>query len=696
MSGFWERRYAALPVAAKLRLFPLLTAVALSLVLLVTVAFGLVGERRLVRMGDQFYPMVEASDRVEEAFTDVQRALQNAAATNDAEHLARADSLARAFMAAADAPVITDDGHQHRELRRRFDRYYTVGRAVTTRLMADEGGDSLTAALRDFAVQRRALAAALAEDARHHRGLLRDAFREEQLWQRAAWIVGLALGLAAVLMVAVLSRVATRRLTAPLGEAVRAVDQLATGDLTMRLPDAGPDEVGHLLRAMGRMVASLRGSEEQLRHQATHDALTGLANRTLFRERVARVEADGERGAVAVLYVDLDDFKAVNDGMGHAAGDRLLVLAADRLLSATRGCDTVARLGGDEFAVLLRRVRDEREASVVAERVTRALGAPFAIGGAEVRVGASVGIALGAAVEDADDLLRFADLAMYAAKNAGKRRFAFFEATMYTAALHRVALESDLREALARDELLLHYQPIVELATGRIVGAEALVRWRHPVRGLIPPMEFIPIAESTGLIVPIGRWVLREACAQAARWRAAGTTDFRIAVNVSAWQVQSSELVADVREALAHAGLPASALSLEITESTMLTDTEVTLGRLHELKALGVTLGVDDFGTGYSSLSYLQRFPIDQLKIDKSFVDGLGGAAHDPALTRAIVAIGGALRLPMVAEGVERPEQVEGLLALGCELAQGFHFARPMPASELSARLAPTPERAVA
>ncbi len=696
MSGFWERRYAALPVAAKLRLFPLLTAVALGLVLLVTVTFGLVGERRLERMGDLFYPMVEASDRLDDTFADVQRALQNAAATNDGEHLTRADSLARAFLATASAPVPASERQRDRELRRRFERYYAVGRAVTTRLMADESSDDLTAALRDYAVQRRALAAALAEDARHHRGLLRGAFRAERAWQRAAWLVGLALGLAGVLMAAVLSRVAAQRLTAPLAEAVHAVDRVAAGDLAVGLPDAGPDEVGRLLRAMGRMVASLRGSEEQLRHQATHDALTGLANRTLFRERVGRVEADGERDAVAVLYVDLDDFKAVNDGLGHAAGDRLLVLAADRLLSATRGCDTVARLGGDEFAVLLRRVRDEREASVVAERVTRALGAPFAIGGGEVRVGASVGIALGATVDDAEDLLRFADLAMYAAKHAGKRRFAFFEPTMHTAALHRVALESDLREALARDELLLHYQPIVELATGRIVGAEALARWRHPVRGLIPPMEFIPIAESTGLIVPIGRWVLREACAQAARWRAAGTTDFRIAVNVSAWQVQSPELVADVRDALARAGLPASALSLEITESTMLTDTEATLARLHELKALGVTLGVDDFGTGYSSLSYLHRFPIDQLKIDKSFVDGLGGAAHDPALTRAIVAIGGALRLPMVAEGVERPEQVDGLLALGCELAQGFHFARPMPAAELSARLAPTPVRAVA
>jgi diguanylate cyclase (GGDEF)-like protein len=392
-----------------------------------------------------------------------------------------------------------------------------------------------------------------------------------------------------------------------------------------------------------------------------------------------------------VFYIDLDDFKDVNDGLGHEAGDQLLVAAAGRLLSATRGCDTVARLGGDEFAILLRGVRDASDAVVVAERVARAMAMPFRVRGSEARVGASIGIALGRDAAEADDLLRSADLALYAAKHAGKHRYVVFESSMRTAALERIALEADLRGALERGELLLHYQPIVRLDTQEVVGAEALVRWRHPLRGLVPPMEFIPVAEATGMIVPIGRWVLEEACRQAALWRRDRDADdapFRIAVNISAWQVQHSGLVDDVRAALAHNELPASALTLEITESVMLTDTEVTLARLHALKEIGVSLAIDDFGTGYSSLAYLHRFPVDVLKIDKAFVDGVGEASHDPTLLRAIVAIGEALRLPMVAEGIERPAQVDGLRFLGCDLGQGYHFARPLPADQLTAMLA--------
>jgi predicted signal transduction protein with EAL and GGDEF domain len=355
----------------------------------------------------------------------------------------------------------------------------------------------------------------------------------------------------------------------------------------------------------------------------------------------------------------------------------------------------VARLGGDEFAVLLREVGGAGDAVVVAERVARALAAPFGVHGVELRVGASVGIALGAdaAVADRDgdgeDLLRFADVAMYAAKHGGKGRHAVFEPAMHLRAQERRALEHDLREAVARGELVLHYQPIVRLDTGRVTGAEALVRWQHPGRGLVPPGEFIPLAESTGMIVEIGRWVLEEACREAARWRAAaGDGAPTVAVNVSAAQIQHPGLLDEVRGALGAAGLPARALTVEITETAMLADTEAAVARLHELKAVGVMLAVDDFGTGYSSLSYLQRFPVDVLKIDKSFVDRVAADGRDPVLTRAIAALGGALGLRVVAEGVERAAQPGALRALGCGYGQGYHYARPLPAAEFAALLA--------
>jgi diguanylate cyclase (GGDEF)-like protein len=682
------RWYGALPLGAKLRAFPALAGVALALVLLVQVGFGMAGEARLLRLGSRFYPTVEASWRLDQTLTATQRGFQTAAATGDADDLARADSLAGAFLAVLRAPGVAAAGHDHAALERLFARYADAARQVTARVVAGEMGEDATGAMRALAARQRALRLALDADAERHRGSLRAAFLAEQTWLRGAWLLGLFVTLATVLGLARLSRLATRLITAPLREAVTAADRVAAGDLSVRLPDAGPDEVGDLLRTMSRMVESLGASEERLRHQATHDPLTGLANRALFRERLAHADASAERATVAVLYADLDDFKTVNDSLGHEAGDRLLGLVADRLLTATRGCDTVARLGGDEFAVLLRGVRDRREASVVADRVTRALAAPFRLGGTEVRCGASIGIALGTDAEASPDLLRFADLAMYSAKHAGKHRAALFAPTMYTAALQRAALEQDLGAALERGELHVHYQPVVRLDTGRVVGAEALLRWRHPERGNVSPAEFIPIAEATGLIVPIGRWVLETACAQAAAWRGAGAPGFRVAVNLSAVQVQQDGLGDVVRDALARAALPASALTLEITETVMLTDTEATLGRLHELKALGVRLAIDDFGTGYSSLAYLHRFPVDVLKIDRAFVDGLGRAGHDATLTRAIVAIGDALGLPMVAEGVERAEQVDALRALGCTLAQGFHFARPMEAAALSARLA--------
>ena len=455
-------------------------------------------------------------------------------------------------------------------------------------------------------------------------------------------------------------------------------------------------------------VTERKAAEAQLAHQAYHDALTGLANRAALRRRIARALAGAAargRGAneVVVLLLDLDGFKRVNDSLGHPAGDALLVQVAERLLNATRGCDTVARLGGDEFAVLLENARGRPDAVAVAERVLHALRAPFVLAGAEGRteavVGASVGIAQGAVHDMAsapnDDaearvsaLLRNADLAMYRAKAGGKGRYAFFEPSMHAEAVGRLELEADLRAALARSEFCLVYQPIVALDDERVVGVEALARWHHPLRGVVAPADFIPLAEETGLIVPLGRWVLGEACRQARAWDDAGRGHtLTITVNVSGRQLYDAGFVDDVRRALAASGLAPTRLVLELTESVMIDRPDLALERFTALKALGVRLAVDDFGTGYSALSYLQRFPIDVLKIDKSFVDGLGRGGVQGSLARTIVALGQALSLRTVAEGVEDADQRAALQEVGCPMGQGFLFARPLEPGAVAALL---------
>ena len=445
--------------------------------------------------------------------------------------------------------------------------------------------------------------------------------------------------------------------------------------------------------------------EAALVRQAFHDALTGLANRAYFgdrlREALARAHAAGSPGRVAVLVLDLDGFKAVNDSFGHAAGDTLLVEVAQRLLQATRGGDAVARLGGDEFAVLLERVQEDADAVAVAERVLAALEASFTVGGRRTDVGVSVGIARGSSVMDSDAapidasaMLRNADVAMYEAKSRGKGCWVLFEPAMHVAAIARISLEGELRLALERDEFCISYQPIVSLETGRVAGVEALVRWRHPERGIVRPSAFIEVAEETGLIVPIGRWVLTEACRQTAVWHAAGWEGsepgmpFGIAVNVSARQLEAEGFVGEVAAVLADVGLTPGALTLEITEHSVVDHPVLVRQRLSALQALGVRVAIDDFGTGYSALSQVQRFPLDVLKIDRAFIEHATQGGSPAAVTRTLVALGSALSARVVAEGIETEAQRDVLIALGCPFGQGFLFARPLAANDVGAWVA--------
>jgi diguanylate cyclase (GGDEF)-like protein len=432
-------------------------------------------------------------------------------------------------------------------------------------------------------------------------------------------------------------------------------------------------------------------------HQAMHDVLTGLPNSALFRDRLTHAAARGRRfeRPIAVLFCDLDRFKTVNDSVGHAGGDELLVAIGERLRQCVRASDTAARLGGDEFAVLLEDIDHPGRPHVVARRIVEALRQPLEIGGHVLRPGVSVGVAVG--IADAGELLRWADLAMYRAKGEGAGRVAVYEPAMGDEAVDRLALEADLARAVENGELEVDYQPIVALGEQRLVGFEALVRWAHPERGRMAPGVFVPVAEETGLVRDIGRHVLRSACAQAARWRRqhpdAGLDT--ITVNLSGRELADPRLPSDVAGALRASGLPARCLVLEITETVLMRDTETTLERLAELKALGVRLAVDDFGTGYSSLRYLRRFPVDILKMAKPFIDTIATDDVDTALACTILDLGANLGLQVVAEGIERDEQATVLRELGCEMGQGYHYARPLSAEAASAMLGDPPRHGV-
>jgi diguanylate cyclase (GGDEF)-like protein/PAS domain S-box-containing protein len=438
-----------------------------------------------------------------------------------------------------------------------------------------------------------------------------------------------------------------------------------------------------------RDVSERRQLEDQLSHQAFHDSLTALANRTLFKDRVdhALQRTRRQTPSVAVLFLDLDGFKEVNDSLGHAAGDRLLIQVGQRLVSCVRPSDTVARFGGDEFAVLIEDASDDLELAAVAERILEELRQPFLISGRELHVRGSMGIArMDSDVDGADQLLRNADLAMYRAKAAGQGGYERYDPGMHTELVQRVQLEADLRRALEAGELFLHYQPTIDLASGQIAGAEALARWRHPTRGEVPPAEFIPLAEASGLIRPLGAWVLGEACRQAAAWQRANSQrgkPFSLSVNISGKQLQHAQVVDDVRQALEDSGLPPSSLVLEMTESVLLDDSETVLDILRQLKQLGARLAIDDFGTGYSSLSYLHRFPVDILKIDRSFVERLNRTFDNAELAWTVVRLGQSLQLVTVAEGVEDSAQFLTLRRMGCDVGQGYYFGHPMESQDM-------------
>lgn len=437
-----------------------------------------------------------------------------------------------------------------------------------------------------------------------------------------------------------------------------------------------------LLRVFS-LTKALESGRDRLRHEATHDSLTGLCNRTLFADRTeAALRETDDDHTLAVLFIDLDDFKVINDSLGHFAGDELLKEASVRLLRCVRPGDVVARLGGDEFAVLLRSAVDRNDVISVARRVLDAMAQPIDLGRRSVRASCSIGIAIDLdETTEVETLLRNADVAMYLSKSRGKGRFEFFEARMHEDAIERLDLKADLERAVENKEFVLHYQPIFDLQTGHVVLVEALIRWKHPQRGMIGPDRFIPLAEENGLIVPIGNWVLLEACKQAAMWRRMDGIDdaLSISVNLSMRQLQDGQLLNVLTAALKDSGLPANRLVLEITESMLAVDADRTAGVLEQLKTIGVKIAIDDFGTGYSSLSYLRAFPVDSIKIDKSFIRELHTSKTTTALIEAVVNLASALGAYTVAEGIEYSEQANILRKLGCNRAQGYYYCRPLP-----------------
>ena len=494
----------------------------------------------------------------------------------------------------------------------------------------------------------------------------------------------------------------SRQLSRPLRDIATAAAEIAGGNLSLQLPVRGTAEAATVAQAFNAMSVSLRSAHERLVHAAIHDHLTQLPNRSLFAQRLERALARRVRRKdykFAVLFVDLDRFKHVNDSLGHAAGDRLLVMFAERLAAAVRAEDvvsrmpgagvmpepTLARFGGDEFAVLLDGIREPLDAVRVAKRVQQMTEQPLSLDGQDVFTSASIGVAVATdAHKSAEDIIRDADLAMYRAKNGGSGGYSVFDAALHEMAVRRLRLETDLRRAAERGEFRVWYQPIVSLESNDVVGAEALVRWQHPEHGLVPPSEFLEVAEELGIITQIDEWVLVEACKQAVAWRGSGLLGpgGSVSVNLSARAFAQDALVQHVASVLRATRCPASALRLEITEGVAIKDAARARIVLAELRKQGVRISLDDFGTGYSSLSYLKALPLDVLKVDRSFVTGIGSDTDKGEIVTLIAGLARGLSLEIVAEGVETGAQVEYLRALGCHYGQGYYFARPAEAAD--------------
>ena len=463
-------------------------------------------------------------------------------------------------------------------------------------------------------------------------------------------------------------------------------------ELAMQILESGVQDYlvkgqgdGHLINRAIRYSIERKRAEQGLSYLAQYDKLTGLANRELFRERLNRamIRADRNKSLAALMFLDLDRFKNINDTLGHDAGDRLLIDVSKRLKDCTRGGDTVARLGGDEFTVVLEDIKHVDDAATVARKILGAMGSVIELDGHDVYITPSIGITI-YPMDDTDDknLLRNADAAMYRAKEQGRNCFQFYTAGMNNRTTQRLKLEAELRRAVVHNEFVLYFQPKVNISNREIIGAEALIRWNNEKLGLVSPMEFIPLAEETGLILPIGEWAISAACRQVARWESLGYKSLRMAVNLSARQFKEADVSKVILESAIRSNIDPKQIEIEITESLLMDDTDITISMFRELKNHGLHISIDDFGTGYSSLSYLKRFNIDTLKIDQSFVRDITTNPDDAAIAAAIIALGNSLRLNVVAEGVETEEQLNFLENNGCHEAQGYLFSKPLPADE--------------
>jgi diguanylate cyclase (GGDEF)-like protein len=503
--------------------------------------------------------------------------------------------------------------------------------------------------------------------------------------ERAQLYASLVILLLGCVLGGMLSRRVYRSVTAPLKALEDATAHLGREDLSHRVEVHGNDELARVGSAFNAMADKLQLSRVELQHHALHDPLTGLPNRALFMEQLEHAIARARRKAtpVSVLYLDLDGFKTVNDTLGHEAGDEVLVDVAERLRGALREADTVARLGGDEFGIVLE--EELQAATLTAQRIVRQFERPWSLSSGDVSVGVSIGVAPRADDEGLDELLRQADTAMYAAKASGKGRWRVFSPDLGPGQLTTRSFRAELQQAVEAEEFVVHYQPVMDLATGFITGVEALVRWNHPERGLLAPGQFLKEAEVSGHVVQIDRWVLREACRQVRAWQRSvpGAKHLSVHVNLSARGLQNPDLADEIGEAVRVSGLAPSDLVLEITETTLVYDADAAAIELRKLKELDVELALDDFGTGFSSLTHLYEFPIDIIKIDRSFIASLGVDARRPELFKALVELGKTLGLLVVAEGVEQAVQLDYLRSIGCERAQGYYFAKPLPADQL-------------